>query len=141
MEVQGQGAAVQKLEKAPESDKLSLRQQLDMKLASGEFPKTIRQTEQAKHVPGVVWEAEKAAGNMKSVFYPEVDVQGLVDKYLGTGEADRSPHNVWTEFITLDYEVGEFHDKFQGCYLPTSCFAIRFSKRGLHAFPTNQLAN
>ena len=112
-----------------------------MKLVSGEFSKTIRQTEQAKHVLGAVWEAEKAAGNMKSVFYSKVDVQGLVDKYLGTGEVDRSPHNVWTEFITLDYEVGEFHDKFQGRYLPTCCFAIRFSKRGLHAFPTNQLAN
>jgi len=98
-----------------------------MKLVSGEFPKTIWQTEQAKHVPGVVWEAEKAAGNMKSVFYPEVDVQGLVDKYLGTGKADRSPHNVWHSSSRWIMRLGNSTINFKG--------AISLRVASQYAFP------
>lgn len=91
------GAAGGKLEKALESDKLFLRQQLNMKLVSGEFPKTIRQHLQDRHLPGEAWEEEKRSGNMKSVFYDGVDLQELLDKCLRTGEVVVDDEGIWTE--------------------------------------------
>lgn len=93
--------------------------------------------QQNKHIIGT--NGYKTAGQVtqRSTLEPGLDVQGIVNRYAGTGQAANGvplgqPGS--TERIKTNSVIGVFYDS-NGVGSPTTNFTIRYSKSGVHIVP------
>lgn len=115
------------------------------KIGSDQYPLTIRQGQQNKHILGT-HEYEQYAANLaaKGEYGPSrLTIDGtaqeeLVGRYHGTGILLRSDDGSWRgiERITVHPEViGVAVNNRTGMEAETTTFTIRYSKKGLHIVP------
>ena len=112
-------------------------EQLHQKIKSGYFPMKLRKI-QERHTYGETWRELVRKGQYKGVFARGTDVEELIRKYAGTASFEsvkQDNQGTITEFITAQGVVGRAHNGTTGKYEATSRFAIRYSKKGMHAFP------
>ena len=101
-------------------------------------PKLVISKKQAGHI------AKPGKSTTKSVFDIHVDVQGLVDKYAGTGTVHvnydpKTGMNQVKETIKADGIIGTWRKKYNGKVVDVSLtdrFTIHYSKEGVHLIPS-----
>jgi len=101
------------------------------RIASGEQPLTIIETSQNRHMKGT---SGYIAGR-SFVYGTPSQLQGLVNRYAGTGEFERDGRAGMREKITVNHPVGVSINNLTGTETVTSSFKIHYSKRGTHIVP------
>ena len=111
-------------------------------LAKGLINTTIEQSQQQKHQLTKVWKnqvkqaiASNGRFSPKSRLNKNIDPQELVNKYAGTGRISFNG-GIVHEYIRLPFDVGVTFDKKIGKYVKTKVVQIKYTKNGVHIFPT-----
>lgn len=105
---------------------------LQEQIRSESYPKSIEEGKQGKHILG-------HNNYIEGRSYLTIDVkelQGLVNKYAGTGELQRDRQGHWNhkEAVTLGKKIGVYKD-LKGNKLSTDIATIHYSKKGVHVVP------
>lgn len=106
----------------PVNVRMKAQKQREHIWGSAEF---VRRTENAK----------AANKNLPSAFYQDLDVEELVKKHIGTGNADVNKSGTISEYFDAGKNIGWVYGPASGAYMTTSRVCIRYSKNGWHAFP------
>jgi len=119
-------------------------QEIRDRIASDEFPKTIRTGQQNKHIEGtheydqyVQAFAERGQYGPSRLTISEDEALKLVKQYAGTGII-RTKKGIWdnNEIITTNNKViGVVVNNLTGKEMPTTIFKIHYSKDGIHIVP------
>lgn len=111
-------------------------------LAKGLVNTTIERSQQQKHQLTKAWKnqvkqaiASNGRLSPKSRLNKDIDPQELVNKYAGTGRISFNG-NIVHEYISLPFDVGVTFDKKLGKYVKTKVVQIKYTKNGVHIFPT-----
>lgn len=110
-------------------------------LTEGKINTKIRYEKQREHIFGTKafqrrMSRASTPADYPTYFYEGTDVAELLNGKLGTGEitfAERE--DLPTEFIVLDRNVGEWYSLGKEEWVTTSSVAIKYSKKGIHAYP------
>jgi Phage minor capsid protein 2/Bacterial toxin 50 len=121
-----------------------IKQNIKNKIANGEISTKINPEKQARHMIGnPAYEAYKHKLSKKGLHGPsyltisQEEAQELVNKYAGTGDLKISKFKFQNKetIIQNDKNIGYYVDK-DGNHILTSKFDIRYSKTGVHIFPS-----
>jgi SPP1 gp7 family putative phage head morphogenesis protein len=110
---------------------------LSAKLKSDMTVKKIDSGKQSKHFSG----SNNYTKGRSYLTITEEQCQELVDKYAGTGRKIRSKATgKWQskEKIVLDYNIGQYINKYDGTNEPTNAFMIVYAKDGTHIIPARK---
>ena len=109
-------------------------EEIRKRIKSGEVDKTVNIEKQNRHIRGT---REYVKG--KSYLLDGVDPQGLVDRYHGTGRAEKAKSGMWTnkETIIADRNIGVNVSRDTHVETITNRFTIHYSNTGTHIVPTN----
>lgn len=116
-------------------------EQLHQKIKSGYFPMKLRKI-QDRHTYGATWRELVRKGQYKGVFARGTDVEELIRKYAGTVSNEcvqLRANGTFTKFVTLTKNVGRAYSVQQGKYLAAHKIAIRYSRKGVHAYPVLEI--
>ncbi|MGG4042115.1 phage minor capsid protein [Bacillus smithii] len=122
-----------------------VKQEIRNKIANGEISTKINPEKQARHMLGdPAYEAYKQKLSKKGIYGPsyltisQEEAQELVNKYAGTGELSVN-NNLQFEnkekILQNDKQIGYYVDS-DGNHILTNVFDIRYSKTGVHIFPS-----
>lgn len=108
-------------------------------------PKNIDKGNQDKHIEGTNNYKQKVVGlRSKGQYGPSrialnlIEIQQLIDKFVGTGEIRTRRSGEWNHQETIynnDKIVGSVVNNLNGKEVTTSVFKIHYSKRGTHIVP------
>ena len=110
---------------------------LKEKIKSANYIKTIKLGQQRKHIRGT----NEYTEGRSYITITETQAQELVEKYAGTGRIIRSTSTgKWQrkEKIVVDYEIGQYINKFDGTNESTNSFMISYAKDGTHIIPARR---
>ncbi|WP_241608958.1 polymorphic toxin type 50 domain-containing protein, partial [Rosenbergiella epipactidis] len=101
---------------------------------------TVNMNKQRKHIPGT---NENKTANMnsehkRSIINPNIDVQGVVNKYAGTGSQSGSVKRGnpgYKEKILSDEIIGKYYYTETKSFEETTNFIIHYSKNDVHIVP------
>ena len=111
------------------------------KLAEGEINTKLRYEKQREHIFGTKAFQRRMSrvsdpADYPTYFYEDIDVAEILKGKLGTGEITFAEgEDLPTEFVVLDRNVGEWYSLGKGEWVKTSSVAIKYSKKGIHAYP------
>ncbi|HAP78602.1 MAG TPA: hypothetical protein DCQ78_00060 [Ruminococcus sp.] len=113
-------------------------------LAKGLINTVIEPSQQQKHQLTKAWknqvkQAIVSGGRLapKSRLNKDINPQEIVNQYAGTGNLRFFKNSdLPNEFITLPYIVGYTYDDKIGKYVKTHVIQIKYTKNGVHIFPT-----
>ena len=112
-------------------------EQLHQKIKSGYFPMKLRKI-QDRHTYGATWRELVRKGQYKGVFARGTDVEELIRKHAGTASfnnVELRRDGSFTEIVTSAETIGRAYSLKQGKYLEAHKIAIKYSKKGIHAYP------
>jgi len=113
----------------------NMKEQIREQIRSDAVSKDLNVTNQNRHL-------RDSGGYIegRSYFFEDVDPEGLIGQYHGTGEIRLSESGKWInkEFITLDRDIGIHIEQSTGLQTTTNSFAIHYSKRGAHLVPSRR---
>ncbi|WP_241649425.1 polymorphic toxin type 50 domain-containing protein [Rosenbergiella collisarenosi] len=102
---------------------------------------TVRMNQQKKHIPGT---NENKTANMsseykRSLINPNLDIQKLVNNYVGTGSQVgpvTKGNSGYKERVITDKIIGKYYNTETKKFEETTNFIIHHSKKGVHIVPT-----
>lgn len=115
------------------------------RLHNGEINTNVRSVKQQEHVCGTEkWKQRvkldfETKNTAPDMFYEDVDIQELVNKYAGTGIlrfGKGQPYPI--EYVSADRYIGKRFNYGLGKYENTKRFAIRYSSKGVHLHPVKE---
>lgn len=106
------------------------------RLRSDKVNKTIHWGKQDKHIQGT----NNYTEGRSYLTIPKDEIPILVEQYAGTGRIIRKPDGTINnrEICTTDRIIGTVVDPETGAEMPTHCFSIRYSKKGVHIVPAKE---
>lgn len=131
---------------APVKAKLNSDEKSAIILVSGhEINPRLRKQKQNEHIWGTEAfrrRTEDAKANNKalpSAFFEEVDIEKLVAKNMGKGEAMIDSSGALSEYFSAENNVGFVYLRGSEEYKTTSRVCVKYSKRGWHAYPVKMI--
>jgi len=114
----------------------SAMDEIRKRIKSDEVDKTVNVEKQNRHIRGT---CEYTDG--RSYLFDDVDAQELVNRYHGTGRAERAKPGMWTnrETITADRSIGVKVDPDTHVETTTNRFTIHYSNTGTHVVPAKPI--
>ena len=116
------------------------------KLNAGGINTNVKRVKQQEHVRGTkawikrVKDSINQEKTLPSMFNGTESVEGLVQKYKGTGTIDFKKNQDYpVEYVTADHVVGRSFNVGTGKYEETRRFAIRYSSKGVHLHPVKEV--
>jgi hypothetical protein len=114
-------------------------------LKNGDINTKLRWHKQAEHIEGTkenvirVNEDIKNGKTVASIFYQDIDIKELFDKYHTKGEMVFLPNQTHPiEYVSVEKPIGKVYNIGKKEYEETNRIAIRYSSKGIHLHPVKR---
>ena len=114
-------------------------------LKNGDINTKLRWHKQAEHIEGTKENAIRVNEDIKngktvaSIFYQDIDIKELFDKYHTKGDVVFLPNQTYPiEYVSVEKSIGKVYNIGKKEYEETNRIAIRYSSKGIHLHPVKR---